>query len=172
MRLLEAGGGSLRGSRGRLGASWSAKRYDENTHLDGPVADLSVGLAWAVSPPRRANLCTGWSRERTELKFMRNRTFSTSLGANIALPRAFSVSGTLTGRWTDYEGPGLPPSNVVDGSPRRDLTRSIRLSVLKRDLTIREFSPQFSVTHERRGSNAQQADYRRTGGEISFVRQF
>ena len=157
---------------GQFGASWNAKRHDVSTHLDGPVSDLSVGLAWAVSPTLRANLRTGWSRERTELEATRNRTFSTSLGANIALPRAFSVSGTLTGRWTDYKGPGIPPSNVVDGSPRKDLTRSIRLSVLKRDLTIRGFSPQFSATHERRGSNAQQADYRRTGGEISFVRQF
>ena len=56
--------------------------------------------------------------------------------------------------------------------PREDMTRSVRISVLKRDLTIRGFSPQLSVTHERRGSNAQQADYRRTGAEISFVRQF
>ena len=157
---------------GQFGASWSAKRHDESTYLDGPALDLSVGLTWSVSPTLRANLRTGWSRERTELKSLRNRTFRTSLGASIALPRGFSVSGTLSGRWTDYKGPGRPPSNVVDGSPRKDVTRSIRLSVLKRDLTIGAFSPQFSVTHERRGSNAQQADYRRTGGEISLVRQF
>ncbi len=103
---------------------------------------------------------------------MRNRTLRTSLGASLALPRGYSVSGTLSGSWTGYKGPGLPPSNVVDGSPRKDATRSIRLSAHKRDLTIGGFSPQLSVTHERRGSNAQQADYRRTGGEISFVRQF
>ena len=157
---------------GQLGASWSEKRNDESTHSDGPVSDLSVGLTFAVSPTLQANFRTGWERARTELETLRNRTLSTSLGASIALPRGFNVSGTLTGRWTDYKGPGIPPSNVVDGSPRKDVTRSIRLSVLKRDLTIRGFSPQFSVTHERRGSNAQQADYRRTGGEISFVRQF
>ena len=157
---------------GQLGASWSEKRHDVSTHLDGPVSDLSAGLTWSVSPTLQANFRTGWGRERTELETLRNRTLSTSIGASIALPRGFNVSGTLTGRWTDYKGPGIPPSNVVDGSPRKDVTRSIRLSVLKRDLTIRGFSPQFSATHERRGSNAQQADYRRTGGEISFVRQF
>ena len=48
----------------------------------------------------------------------------------------------------------------------------MRLSVLKRDLTIQGFRLQFSITHEQRGSNAQQVDYKRTGGEISFVRQF
>ncbi|MDE0211154.1 MAG: surface lipoprotein assembly modifier [Boseongicola sp.] len=157
---------------GQFGASWSARRHDESTYLNGPALDLSVGLTWSVSPTLRANLRTGWSRARTELESLRNRTFRTSLGASIALPRGFNVSGTLSGSWTDYKGPGRPPSNVVDGSPRKDVTRSIRLSVLKRDLTIGNFSPQFSVTHERRGSNAQQADYRRTGGEISFVRQF
>ena len=157
---------------GQFGASWSARRHDESTYLDGPALDLSVGLAWSVSPILRANLRTGWSRVRTELESLRNRTFRTSLGASIALPRGFNVSGTLSGSWADYKGPGRPPSNVVDGSPRKDVTRSIRLSVLKRDLTIGRFSPQFSVTHERRGSNAQQTDYRRTGGEISLVRQF
>ena len=157
---------------GQFAASWSARRHDESTHLDGPGLDLSVGLAWSVSPTLRANFRTGWSRERPEAENLRSRTFRTSLGASIALPRGFNVSGTLSGRWTDYKGPGRPPSNVVDGSPRKDLTRSIRLSVLKRDLTIGGFSPQFSVSHERRGSNAQQADYKRTGGEISFVRQF
>ena len=157
---------------GQLGASWSEKRHDVSTHLDGPVSDLSASLTFAVSPTLQANFRTGWGRERTWIETMRNRALWTSLGANIELPRGFSVSGTLTGRWTDFKGPGLPPSNVVDGSPRKDVTRSIRLAVLKRDLTIQGFSPQFSVTHERRGSNAQQADYRRTGGEISFVRQF
>ena len=157
---------------GQLGASWSEKRHDVSTHLDGPVSDLSGSLTFAVSPTLQANFRTGWGRERTRIETMRNRALWTSLGASIELPRGFSVSGTLTGRWTDYKGPGLPPSNVVDGSPRKDVTRSIRLAVLKRDLTIQGFSPQFSVTHERRGSNAQQADYRRTGGEISFVRQF
>ena len=157
---------------GQFGASWNAKRHDRSTHLDGPVSDLSVGLAWAVSPTLQANFRTGWVRERTEAENLRNRSLRTSLGASIALPRGFNVSGTLSGRWTDYKGPGRAPSNVVDGSPRKDITRSIRLSVLKRDLTIGGFSPQFSITHERRSSNAQQADYRRTGGEISFVRQF
>ena len=49
---------------------------------------------------------------------------------------------------------------------------AIRLSVLKRDLAIRGWGVQtaFSVTHMRRGRHAQQADFRRTGGGISFVR--
>ena len=157
---------------GQFGASWNARRHDESPFLDGPTLDLSSGLSWSISPTLRANLRSGWSRVRSELEALRNRTFWISLGASVELPRGFSVSGTLTGRQANYKGPGRAPSNVLDGSRRKDLTRSIRLSVLKRDLTFGAFSPQFSVTHERRGSNAQQADYKRTGGEISFVRQF
>ena len=159
---------------GRLGASWNERRHDTSTHLDGPTADLSAGLSLAMTPILQADVRVGWARERPEYEDLRSRTQWASLGANVALPRGFTVSGTLTGRWTGYEGPGdqFNPPNVLDGSPREDATRSVRLSALKRDLTIRGFSPRLSVTHERRASNAQQADYKRTGAEISFVRQF
>ena len=157
---------------GRFGASWTEKRHDESTHLDGPATDLSASLSWAMTPLLQTDVRIGSGRERPESEDLRSRTQWVSLGARATLPRGFNVSGTLTGRWSDYEGPGRPPTNVLDGTPREDALRSIRLSVLKRDLTIRGFSPQLSVTHERRSSNAQQADYRRTGAEISFVRQF
>ena len=157
---------------GQLGASLVEKRHDNSTHLDGPTRDLSAGLSWAMTPVLRADVRAGLGRERPEFEDLRSRTHWASIGANASLPRGFSVSGTLTGRWTDYEGPGRQPTNVVDGMLREDATHSVRISVLKRDLTIRGFSPQFSVTHERRESNAQQADYQRTGAEISFVRQF
>ena len=157
---------------GQLGLSWSEKRHDESTHLDGPVKDLSAGLSWAMTPTLQTDFRAGWSSEEPETETLRSQTRWASLGAHTALPRGFNASGALTSRWTDYEGPGFPPTNVLDGSPREDVTRSLRLSGHKRDFTIRGFSPQLSVTHERRSSNAQQADYRRTWGELSFVRQF
>ncbi len=157
---------------GQIDASWSARRHDVSTYLDGPAVDLSAGLGLAVTPVLRTDLRAGWERERPASGNLRNKTLWTSLGTSATLPRGFSVSGTLTGRWTRYEGPGRPPQNVVDGSARRDSTRSVRLSALKRDLTVRGFSPQVSVTRGWRKSSAQQAGYRRTGGELSFVRQF
>ena len=158
---------------GQLGASWTEKRHDESTHLDGPTTDLSASLSWAATPVLQANVRAGWASERPETEDLGSRTRWASLGASAALPRGFSLSGTLTARRVGYEGPGRPPTNVVDGlSPREDTTLSLRASALKRDLTIRGFSPRLSVTHERRESNAQQADYRRTGAELSFVRQF
>ena len=158
---------------GQLDASWRARRHDTDTRRDGPATDLSIGLRRAMTPTLQANVRAGLGHERPDEKVLRNRTQWLSLGASSTLPRGFNVSGTLTGRWTDYEGRGSPPKNVVDGvTSRKDVTRSIRLSALKRDFTIRGFSPQISVIRERRDSNAQQSDYRRTGGDLSFVRQF
>ena len=157
---------------GQLGLSWSKKRHDESTHLDGPVKDLSAGLSWAMTPTLQTDFRAGWSSEEPETETLRSQTRWASLGARTALPRGFNASGALTSRWTDYEGPGFSPTNVLDGTSREDVTRSLRLSGHKRDFTIRGFSPQLSVTHERRGSNAQLSDYRRTWGELSFVRQF
>ena len=153
-------------------ASWKEKRHDDGTSLDGPVTDLSAGLSWTLRPTLRATFRAGLGSERPESESRRNRTRWVSVGARTALPRGFSVSGTLTGRWAGYEGPGWVGQNVLDGSDREDRTASVRLSVLKRDLTVRGFSPRLSVTHERRDSNAQQADYRRTWAELSFVRPF
>ena len=157
---------------GQLDASWRARRHDTTKYRDGPASDLSIGLRRAMTPTLQANVRAGLGRERPDYENLRNRTQWLSLGASSTLPRGFNVSGTLTGRWTDYKGPGRTPNNVVDGTPRKDVTRSIRLSALKRDFTIRGFSPQISVIRERRDSNAQQSDYRRTGGDLSFVRQF
>jgi len=157
---------------GQLDASWRARRHDTATDRDGPARDLSIGLRRAMTPTLQANVRAGLGHERPEFKNLRNRTQWLSLGASSTLPRGFNVSGTLTGRWTDYEGPGRLPNDVLDGTPRKDITRSVRLSALKRDFTIRGFSPQVSVIRERRDSNAQQSDFRRTGGDLSFVRQF
>ena len=56
--------------------------------------------------------------------------------------------------------------------PRADRTRSLRVSVHNRALTILGFSPQISLVNEVRTTNAQLYDYTRTGGELRFVRQF
>ena len=91
-------------------------------------------------------------------------------GVTVALPLGFTVGGSSELRWTDYEGnwgfytPG--------GEPRADRTRSLRVSVHNRAFTILGFSPQISLVNEVRTTNAQLYDYKRTGGELRFVRQF
>ena len=85
------------------------------------------------------------------------------------LPRGFNVGGSVQVRSTDYEGNW---SRYTLGPPREDLTRTLSVSVFKRDFTLYGFAPQLVVTHEERTSNVKLYDYERTRGELRFVHQF
>ena len=151
-------------------ASRHERRYDERTHLDGPITDVSVGVGWVTSPTVRIDAGLGWSRERTETERWRNTRRWVQLGATAALPWGFTVGGSGTLRWTEYEGDWFP--FTIDGSPRSDITRSLRVFAHNRALTLEGFSPQVSVVQEQRTSTAQLHDYERIFGELRFVRLF
>ena len=151
-------------------ASQHERRYDEDTHRDGPITDLSVGVGWVASPTLRIDAGVGWSRERTELERFRNTRRSVQLGASAALPWGFTVGGSGTLRWTDYDEDWFP--HTAPGQKRSDLTRTLRVFAHNRALTLEGFSPQVSVTQEQRTTNAQLYDYERIFGELRFVRLF
>ena len=153
-----------------VNASRQERRYDQRTHLDGPVTDLSVGAGWVASPTVRIHAGLGRGHERTEAERWRNSRRWVQLGATALLPWGFTVGGSGTLRWTEYEGNWFP--FTADGSPRSDLTRSLRVFAHNRALTLGGFSPQVSVVQEQRTTNAQIYDYERTFGEIRFVRLF
>ena len=146
------------------------RRYDKETHRDGPTTDVSVGVGWVASPTLRIDAGLGWGRERPELERWRNTSRRVQLGATAALPWGFTLGGSGILRWTDYEGEWFP--FTAPGQPRRDLTRTIRLFAHNRALTLEGFSPQISVTQEQRTTNAQLHDYERISGELRFVRLF
>ena len=149
--------------------SWHRRKYDEQDHRDGPNTDISVGAGWLASQTLRIDAGLGWGRERTEAERWRNSRRWVRLGATAILPWGFTVGGSGALRWTGYEGNWAP---FVVGSPRSDLTRTIRLFAHNRALTLEGFSPQISVTLEQRTTNAQLHDYERTFGELRFVRLF
>ena len=151
-------------------ASRHERRYDDRTHLDGPVTDVSAGVGWVASPTVRIDASVGWSRERTETERWRNTRRWVQLGATAALPWGFTVGGSGTLRWTEYEGDWFP--FTIDGSPRSDITRSLRVFAHNRALTLEGFSPQVSLVQEQRTSTAQLHDYERIFGELRFVRLF
>ena len=146
------------------------RRYDERTHLDGPVTDVSAGIGWVASQTVRIDAGLGWGSERTESERWRNSRRWVQLGATAVLPWGFTVGGSGTLRWTEYEGNWFP--FTIDGSPRGDITRTLRLFAHNRALTLEGFSPQVSVTQEQRTSTAQLYDYERIFGELRFVRLF
>ena len=95
--------------------------------------------------------------------------------ATSGLPRDFNVSASARLRWTDHEGSFN--SFTQDRPPREDLTRTLALSVFKRDFTLFGSAPQLVVTHEKRTSTARVStsrsyDYGRTRAESRAVRQF
>ena len=151
-------------------ASRHERRYDEDTHRDGPVTDVSLGVGWVASPTVRIDASVGWGRLRPETERERHSRRSVQVGATAALPWGFTVGGSGALRWTDYEGEWFPFTTV--GTPRSDLTRSLRVFAHNRAFTLEGFSPQVSVVQEQRTSNAQLHDYERISGELRFVRLF
>ena len=151
-------------------ASWHDRRYRTRTSLDGPVVDLSLGGAWVITPTLRADAAAGYGRERPETERYRHTRRWVRAGVTVALPRGFTVGGSGQLGWTAYQGNWSP--FTPGGVPREDRTRSLRVSVHNRAFTILGFSPQISLVNEVRTTNAQLYDYKRTGGELRFVRQF
>ena len=146
------------------------RRYDTRTHLDGPVTDISVGAGWVATPTARIDATFGWGREKPETERYRHDRRWVQLRTSIALPEGFTVGGSGTLRWTNYEGDWFP--FTVGGEPRRDITRRLRIFAHNRAFTVGGFSPQISFVREDRSSNAQIHDYERMSGELRFVRLF
>ena len=151
-------------------ASWHGRRYRTRTVLDGPVWDASLRGIWVVTPTVRADVSTGYARERPSRIPQRNRSRWLGAGISVILPLGFTVGGGGEVRWTNYESGWFP--FVPDGSARKDRTRSLRASVHNRAVTVLGFSPELVLVEEERRSNAQLHDYERTRGELRFVRQF
>ena len=151
-------------------ASWHDRRYRGREHLDGPVMDAALRGSWVVTPTVRASLSVGYAQERPERARARNDSRWLGAGVTVALPLGFTVGGGGEVRWTDFEDEWFP--NTPVGEDREDRTRSIRLSVHNRAFTLFGFSPELVVVNEERETNAQLYDYKRTRGELRFVRQF
>ena len=150
--------------------SWHERQYRTRTHLDGTVMDVSLGGAWVVTPTIRTDITLGWGHEQPEAERWRHNRKKVRTGVSVALPWGFTVGGSGELRWTDYDGNWFP--NTRGGESREDLTRSLRLSVHNRNFAWWGFSPQLSLVNEVRTTNAQLYDYKRTSGELSFVRLF
>ena len=167
---IEAGHRFTRRVTASARASWHDRRYRTRMFLDGPAMDASLSGAWVVTPTVRADAALGWGREQPERERWRNDSRWLRLGASVILPRGFTVGGSGELRRTEYEGNWFP--FTASGEPREDRTRSLRASVHNRVFAWKGFSPQLSLVHEVRTTNAQLYDYKRTGGELRFVRLF
>ena len=151
-------------------AGWHDRRYRTRKALDGPVRNFSLSTGWVVTPTVRLDASGGYGRDRPKNVKYRNESMWLQGGVSVALPRGFTVGASGGYRWTDYEGDWFP--NTPRGVSRDDETYNLRASVHNRALTFFGFSPEVSLIHEVRNTNAQLYDYKRTGGELRVVRQF
>ena len=155
--------------KANISVAHHARRYRARTHLDGPVTDSSLGVSYLASPTVRLQTAAGWRRQRTQRLTFRHTRRWVRIGMAVALPLGFTVGGSGLLLWADYEGNWFP---FTDGGSRRDLLRSFRVFAHHRALVLKGFSPEISIVHETRATNAQLYDYRRTFGEVRFVRPF
>ena len=151
-------------------ASWHDRRYRTRKLLDGPVRSFSLGASWVLTPTIRLDGTAGYGRDRPESVRYRNDSKYLQAGVSVALPKGFTVGAGGGVRWTDYEAPWFP--NTRGDEDRGDRTYNLRASVHNRALTFFGFSPEVSLIHEIRKTNAQLYDYKKTGGELRVVRQF
>ena len=159
-----------RGLTLRGDGAWHDRRYRVRKTLDGPDATFSLGGSWVVTPTIRLDVTAGYGRQRPDALKYRNRNTWVQGGVSVALPLGFNVAGSTAYRWTMYEGNWFP--NTPAGVSRDDGTLSLRASLHNRAFTLFGFSPRVAIVREVRTTNAQLHGYKRTGGELSFVRQF
>ena len=167
---LEAGHRFTRRLTAHARASWHERSYRTRGYLDGPVVDVSLGGSAVITPTVRADAAAGWGRERPETARWRHERRWVRSGVTVALPRGFTVGASAQLSEADYEGNWFP--HTEGGESREDRTTSFRASAHNRALAWQGFSPQVSVVHEVRRTNAQLYDYERTGGELRFVKLF
>ena len=139
--------------------------------LDGTAGNVSFGVAWVALPTLRVGGNAGWNWRSARAEHWRSSGPQAGLGATAALPAGFTVGLNAFVRRTVYRGSGLPHF-TIDRKPRRDTLLTLSISVHNRALTVFGFSPRISLVNERRETNAQLLDYRRTRGELGVVRQF
>ena len=149
-------------------ASWLDHDYRGGTEQDGPVVDFLLSGTWRLRPTVSVNSAFGYSKRRAHKSQFENQSRRVRVGFNAVLPRGFSIGGSAQVRWADY--PDYRFFGRLD--PREDRTRTLSVSLHKRDLTVYGFSPQLVFTHEQRDSTAQALDSIANRAELRLVRQF
>ena len=153
-----------------LNGSWRARSWHEQPDdWDGSLINFSFGTRHQFTSVVVLNASFFGERDRPDNARRRNNAYGVSVGASRDLPRGFTVGLDASLSWTRYDEIGFSTS---DGGRREDRTTGLSTSLTKRDLTIRGFSPRLTLGHSLRDSNATFQDYKRSYGEISFVRQF
>ena len=148
--------------------SLTASRYRKNSSLDGNTRSLLLGASWLATPAVRTEARIGYSRELPKAAASRNSSHSAQVDVSVLMPFGFTAGAGGAVRRTKYRGSRF----TLDGANRKDLLTELRLSLFNRGMAVYGFSPKLTLARERRRTNEQLLDYRRTRAELHMVRQF
>ena len=132
--------------------------------------DTGVSVNYRLTPTITVDGGVSFSRSDTpDDPAQKNKTIQVHASISSLLKNGITVGLATSYSHKDFEGqPGFP---TRDGEPRRDKFLSLQATILHRDFTIKGFSPQLALIHDRLKTNAQASDFQNTRMQITMVRQ-
>ncbi len=147
-------------------AVWS-QDHPGRGFLDGTRVAGSLDARHVVGPDLALSLSLPFTIETAKAAHLEHRDIGLTLAAEKAWPGGL-ISGASIGRtWNRYEG-DFP----AFGTPRRDIVTTASLSLRHRDLRLRSFVPELTLTWGRSRSNIPFFDYIRRDIGLAFTQRF
>ena len=153
----------------RLSAAVGGEQIAYETFLgDGHLYSGQLGLAHALGKATLLQADTVFRREIVERDAYSWREYIVGVSASRELPWGFVLAGGPSYRWRKYGAP-LP---IFGPNARQDQTLAGWIKITNRYVDLFGFMPEITIRHERRDSNLDLYDYRRTAGEFGIVASF
>ena len=153
----------------QLNAGVTAERISYESFLgEGRNYGVQLGVSHAFGRATMLRADTSFRRETVSRGAYSWREYSIAFLAARELPRGFVVSAGPSHRWRHYGGPLLS----LGPDPRFDRTLAGQIKASNRHIELFGFMPEITIRHERRSSNLDLYDYKRTVAEIGVVRSF
>ena len=166
---FEVSGNWLLAPTWRLSAAVGGERISYETFLgDGHLYSGQLGLAHALGKATLLQADTAFRREILDRDAYSWREYIVGVSASRELPWGFVLAGGPSYRWRKYGAP-LP---IFGPNARQDQTLAGWIKITNRYVDLFGFMPEITIRHERRDSNLDLYDYRRTAGEFGIVASF
>ena len=153
---------------GRL--SRHERRHDDHADRDGPITDVSVGTGWVASPTVRIDALLGWTSEPDGARALAQYAAVGPVWRDGGTAVGFHGGGLGHVHWSDFEG-NWAPGCLAAGHAATGRGACVSTSTTEPSpWGLQPGGPRWCGSSG--DSNAQLHDYKRTFGELSFVRLF
>ena len=153
----------------RLSATLGGEAISYESFLgDGHLYSAQLGLVHALGKATLLQADTAFRREILERDAYSWREYILGVSATRELPWGFVLAAGPSYRWRKYGA----PLQIFGPNARQDQTLAGWLKISNRYVDLFGFMPEITIRHERRDSNLDLYDYRRTAGEFGIVASF